>query len=52
MEGRDRRHHEDELLKSLGGKGRKPNKMPYPIYMEVVKKRKELQRREREEVYC
>ena len=38
-------------MKSLGGKGRKANKMPYPIYMEVVKKRKEIQRRKQEEVY-
>ena len=50
LEGREKRKYEDQLVRKLGGKGRKPDKMPYPLYQEVVKRRKEKERKKREQV--
>ena len=52
LEGREKRRYEDQLVRKLGGKGRKPDRMPYPVYQEVVKRRREKEKREREQVCC
>ena len=41
LEGKDKKRDEEEYLKSLGAKAPKPVKMPYPMYMSMVKKTKE-----------
>ena len=50
LEGKKKRKFEDQMIRSLGGKGRKPDKMPYPLYQEVLKRRREKEKREKDMV--
>lgn len=46
----ERKKYEDQKALSLGGKAPKGQKMPYPMLMQRIKRRKEQEREQREGV--
>ena len=50
LEGKDKKRDEEEYLKSLGAKAPKPVKMPYPMYMSMVKKQRKADQKKQDMV--